>query len=40
MGGAIGVEPAQVEQRCVQFAAIERTEQIVPAGFGRLPAEW
>src|SRR6202051_415454 len=32
MGGAVSVEPAQVEKRCIEIAAIERTEQIVPAG--------
>ena len=30
MGGAVGVEPAQIEQRGVEVAAIERAEQIVP----------
>src|SRR5258708_12578191 len=32
MGGAVGIEAAQVEQRCIKIAALERTEQIVPAG--------
>ncbi len=31
MGGAVGVEPAQVEQRGVEVAAVERAEQVVPA---------
>src|ERR1700733_13385831 len=32
MGGAVSIEPAQIEKRCVEVAAVERTEQIVAAG--------
>src|SRR3954468_11570061 len=32
MGGAVGIQAAQVEQCCIEFAAIERAEQVVPSG--------
>src|SRR5260221_13644248 len=32
MGGAVGIIPSKIEQRRVEIAAIERAQEIVPAG--------